>query len=137
MITRTGDGKRDRLKQIHKRSSDERYLDIIGILGDEYNLRILEAARKEPIAVERMVRELNIPVISCYRRVKELMEHGFLEANIIPDEERQKRKKVFRSNLESYRIRFAKGQILTEIRYVNKDAPEIIGSTPTFSTLGH
>jgi len=110
--------------KVHRRSSDVRTHDIIGILGDEYNLKILSATKDGSMSIDKMVQELDIPMISCYRRVKELEKNNLLQSKFIPSNSR-KRKRAYSSNLKSYNIRYVNGKILTEIRYNNREEPDM------------
>ncbi|MFB6109207.1 MAG: ArsR/SmtB family transcription factor [Haloplanus sp.] len=50
----------------------------LNILGNKYNVEILAAA-DEPRTAQELSDELDIPQSTCYRRVNELSEAGFLQ----------------------------------------------------------
>ncbi len=52
--------------------------EAVAVLGRKYSVDILRAAR-EPRSVSWLSQELDIPIATCYRRVKELSENMYLE----------------------------------------------------------
>jgi hypothetical protein len=109
--------------KVHRKASSIKTIDMIGLLGDEYSLKILTATQNYFMSIDRMIDELGIPMISCYRRVRELERHNLLESCYISSPG-TKRKRAYQSNLQSYNIQYVNGGIRTQVRYNNKEEPE-------------
>jgi len=62
--------------------------EAVAVLGRKYSVDILRAAR-EPRSVSWLSQELDIPIATCYRRVKELSENMYLE-EVTADESRDR-----------------------------------------------
>lgn len=79
---------------------------ILGPLADDYSIRILSATREKGKTVRELSRDLDVPIATCYRRVKEL-----LDASLLKNEEKRltaegKRANVLRSNVSSVEVSF-------------------------------
>lgn len=80
--------------------------ETLGPLADDYSIRILSATGEEGKTVRELSRELDVPIATCYRRVKELVS-----ASLLRNEEKRltkegKRANVLRANVSSIEISF-------------------------------
>lgn len=80
-------------------------VDVIRILGNDYNAEILSATQ-EPKSAQELSDELDVPIATCYRRIEELTDVDLLEHHdrVLSDDRR--RVSVYRRNVEEVRIRF-------------------------------
>jgi len=67
---------------------DSRALEVVKALSDEYSRKILLAIISKPLSIEEICAESHVPVSTCYRRVRELENHGIIrpEETIITED---------------------------------------------------
>jgi len=80
-------------------------LDVLRVLGNEYNAEILEATN-EPHSAQELSEELDVPIATCYRRIDELTEAELLELYDRPLSDEHRRINVFRRNVDEVRVEF-------------------------------
>jgi hypothetical protein len=121
--------------KVHRKPSTIKTHDMIGLLGDEYNLKILTATQDYFMSIDKMIDQLDIPMISCYRRVRELERYNLLASRFVISDSRKK-KRAYLSNLRSYHIQYNNGKIRTEVRYNDKEEPEYFDITSNLVYIG-
>ena len=80
-------------------------LDVLRVLGNEYNAEILEATN-EPHSAQELSEELDVPIATCYRRIDELTEADLLELYDRPLSDEHRRINVYRRNVDEVRVEF-------------------------------
>lgn len=80
-------------------------LEVLRVLGNEYNAEILEAT-DEPHSAQELSDELDVPIATCYRRIDELTEADLLELYDRPLSDEQRRINVYRRNIDEIRVEF-------------------------------
>lgn len=80
-------------------------LDVLRVLGNEYNAEILQAT-EEPHSAQELSDKLDVPIATCYRRIDELTEADLLELHDRPLSDEHRRINVYRRNLDEVRIEF-------------------------------
>ncbi|MEM2933317.1 MAG: winged helix-turn-helix domain-containing protein [Methanocellales archaeon] len=113
------------IKGLHGCDSMVDALEIMKLLADEYNIKILSASLKSPKSAQELSIDLNIPVASCYRKVRDLENANLLEVAdsvLTPD---GKRIKLYRSNVTRFYVTFEGEQLRVEIN-IRKAASEKI-----------
>lgn len=80
-------------------------LEVLRVLGNEYNAEILEATN-EPHSAQELSEELNVPIATCYRRIDELTEADLLELYDRPLSDEHRRINVYRRNVDEVRVEF-------------------------------
>lgn len=80
-------------------------LEVLRVLGNEYNAEILEAT-DEPYSAQELSDELDVPIATCYRRIDELTEADLLELYDRPLSDEQRRINVYRRNVDEIRVEF-------------------------------
>ncbi len=108
-------------------------LTIPRLLTDKYNLRILSATFYEPKHAQELSLLLNIPIASCYRKVRELEETGLLKCvdRILTREGR--RIKLYRSQINKINIFFEKGQLRIKLDLAYKENMEFVENWETLA----
>jgi len=86
--------------------------EAVELLGRKYSVDILRAA-KEPRSVSWLSQELDIPIATCYRRVKELSENMYLE-EVTAGESRDRTQ--YCRTTDSIEVNFASDLLLTDSR---------------------
>ena len=99
------------------------------LLGDEYNLKILSATSVKPKSISRLASELDIPEVSCYRKVKELHDNHLLDYVCNVPSKRGRDKRMFKTNLISFQIKFMCGKFDAQIYFDNNRNPLNIESS--------
>lgn len=79
--------------------------ELVRTLGSKYSAEIL-GATNEARSAQELSERLDIPIATCYRRIEELTEAGFLslEDSVLSDERR--RVDVYRRDVEEVRVTF-------------------------------
>ena len=80
-------------------------LDVLRVLGNEYNAEILEATN-EPHSAQELSESLGVPIATCYRRIDELTEADLLELYDRPLSDEHRRINVYRRNVDEVRVEF-------------------------------
>lgn len=80
-------------------------LEVLRVLGNEYNPEILEAAH-EPRSAQELSDRLDVPIATCYRRIEELEDVELLQLHDRPLSDEHRRVNVYRRNIEEIQIRF-------------------------------
>ena len=80
-------------------------LDVLRVLGNEYNAEILEATN-EPHSAQELSESLDVPIATCYRRIDELTEADLLELYDRPLSDEHRRINVYRRNVDEVRVEF-------------------------------
>lgn len=80
-------------------------LDVLQVLGNEYNAEILEAT-DEPHSAQELSETLDVPIATCYRRIDELTEAELLELYDRPLSDEHRRINVYRRNVDEIRVEF-------------------------------
>jgi predicted ArsR family transcriptional regulator len=80
-------------------------LDVLRVLGNEYNAEILEAAH-EPRSAQDLSDALDVPIATCYRRIEELTEAELLTLHDRPLSDEHRRINVYRRHVDEVNVRF-------------------------------
>ncbi len=80
-------------------------LDVLRVLGSEYNPEILQAAY-EPKSAQELSETLGVPIATCYRRIDDLTEADLLELHDRPLSDEHRRINVYRRNVDGVRVQF-------------------------------
>lgn len=80
-------------------------VEVLEVLGNEYNPEILRAAN-EPRSAQDLSDELDVPIATCYRRIEELTDAELLELHDRPLSDEHRRINVYRRNVDEIQIEF-------------------------------
>jgi hypothetical protein len=88
---------------------------ILSALGDESSRRILTSAIARGKTIEEISEEQNLPLSTCYRRTRTLLEEGLmiLERSVVTPA--GKRYAVYRTSFSETAISFINGEIAVEV----------------------
>lgn len=96
-------------------------LEVVRALSEEYSKRIILSTIAKSMSVEQISREQNIPISTCYRRVRELESAGVVKADNITIKDGKK--------LVSYKTTFKSASISLESGELRVDVtPNRVGS---------
>lgn len=79
--------------------------ELVRVLGKKYSIEILDAT-ENPRSAQEISDELDIPIATCYRRIKELAECDLLELEELELSEGNRRRKVYRRTISDVHISF-------------------------------
>ena len=98
------------------------------ILGDNYSAKILIAINTKPKTALEISEVYGIPIAACYRRINNLLEHGF----IVKDEryltQEGKRTWKYLSNVHQVNIMYRDGKLRVHCELRNGYADEYVRS---------
>lgn len=100
-------------------------LEIMKLIADEYNIKILSATLKAPKSAFELSAVLNIPIASCYRKVHDLERSNLLEVADSILTQDGKRLKLYRSNVMHFYVTFERECLKVEVN-LKKSASEKI-----------
>ena len=80
-------------------------LDVLRVLGNDYNAEILQAAH-EPKSAQDLSNELDVPIATCYRRIDELTEADLLALHDRPLSDQHRRINVYRRSVDEVNVHF-------------------------------
>lgn len=92
---------------------------VIRTVLDGYAFRILMATQEEECTAFDLSRRFGIPIVACYRRLRDLEEMGVISAARVTTSSPGHRIRHFRSHLRSARIRFEDGRLWAQIELAN------------------
>lgn len=85
---------------------EERPVESLRCLGKKYSMEILSAA-DEATTAKDLRADLEIPPATCYRRLEELAEHGFLEHDGTIVSEDLRSADAYRRRVEEINVTFS------------------------------
>lgn len=91
-------------------------LELPKILMDETNLKILSATTFKPRSARELSYIFAIPLASCYRKIKELEEQGFIKAVSRELTREGKRYSKYQSQVGSVKIAFENGHLKMQLQ---------------------
>jgi hypothetical protein len=91
-------------------------LELPKILMDETNLKILSATTFKPRSARELSYIFAIPLASCYRKIKELEEQGFIKAVSRELTREGKRYSKYQSQVGSVKIAFENGHLRMQLQ---------------------
>jgi hypothetical protein len=108
-------------------------LNLAQILMDEYNMKILAATSHKAKSARELAFLFDIPMASCYRKIKELVGAGLLKLDSTELSADGKRYNVYKSQIDCITMVYERGQMHLKIDMHLKPPVEIIRdmSVPT------
>jgi len=108
-------------------------LDLAQILMDEYNMKILAATSHKAKSARELAFLFDIPMASCYRKIKELVGAGLLKLDSTVLSADGKRYNIYKSQIECITMVYERGQMRLKIDMHLKPPVEIVRdmATPT------
>lgn len=88
---------------------------ILNVLGDELSRRILTSAITSGRSVEQISAEQNLPLSTCYRRIRHLVDEGLMIQERIVISQAGKRFAIYRTSFSDVAITFDRGEVAAEI----------------------
>ncbi len=99
-------------------------MDIPRLLMDEYNLKILSSTYYTGKSVRQLAYIFDIPIATCYRKIKELEDIGLLKCIERPLTRDGRRYKIYKSELMGIKISFERGKLKIRIELMYKNPIE-------------
>lgn len=100
-----------------------RIQSVVQGLADEYSRKIILSAIPSPKSVEDLSRENDIPLSTCYRRVRELLDAQMLIVEKIIVTNEGKKYELFRSAYRSVTVTFESEVMRVDVT-INEDVAE-------------
>lgn|GEM_PF-713790 len=104
---------------------------IAQLLMDEYNMKILAATSYKARSARELAFMFDIPLASCYRKLRELAAAGIMKlesTELTPD---GKRYKVYRSQIDYVTLVYEKGKVSMKVDIHLKSPLEIVRNMAT------
>jgi len=89
-------------------------VELLSVIGNEYNPEILQAAY-EPRSAQELSETLGVPIATCYRRIEELTEADLLELYDRPLSDEHRRINVYRRNVDEVHVEFRQGDCTVRV----------------------
>lgn len=106
-------------------------LDIAQILMDEYNMKILAATSHKPKGARELAFLFDIPMASCYRKIKELLGAGLLEVESTELSADGKRYSVYKSQIDTVTLVYERGQLRVQVSMSKRAPIEVVRDMAT------
>ena len=100
-------------------------LQLPRLLMDECNLKILSATTYKPRSARELSYIFGIPLASCYRKIKELEDQGFIKAVSRELTREGKRYSKYQSQIGSIKIAFEQGKLRMQLQLAWRQPIEI------------
>jgi predicted transcriptional regulator len=101
-------------------------LRIAQIMMDEYNIKILAATSHKPKSAREIAFLFDIPMASCYRKIKELLGAGLIRIDGTELSSDGKRYKIYKSLIDCVTLVYEHGQMRMKIDMTTKAPIEIV-----------
>jgi len=101
-------------------------LDLAQIMMDEYNMKILAATSHKAKSARELAFLFDIPMASCYRKIKELLGAGLLKLDSTELSSDGKRYNVYRSEINCITMVYERGQMRLKIDMCLRPPVEIV-----------
>jgi len=89
---------------------------ILDALGDEHCRKMLGSSITRARTVEQIAAETEVPVSTCYRKLRLLVDEGLMIAETIGTKGVGKRRLVYRTSILSAALRFGSGGVGIKVR---------------------
>jgi DNA-binding Lrp family transcriptional regulator len=89
-------------------------MTILGALGDASSRRILTSAMARGKTVEEISEEENLPLSTCYRRVREFLDDGLMVLEKLILTRTGKRYAIYRTSFTGVSVRFTSEETVVE-----------------------
>lgn len=99
---------------------------VSSLLADKYILHILSATYYQPKTVQELCLKFDIPIASCYRKIRELEASKLILCADRVVTKEGKRMKRYKSQINSINIYYEKGKIKVNLDLAFKGKEEII-----------
>lgn len=103
-------------------------IEALGVLADEYNMKILLATQRIPRTATYLSKRFNIPIAACYRRMKALIDAGLVRIVKRILNQSGKRESVFKSQLKSVSVHVENGSVKISMQLTNGQQDDCGGS---------
>jgi hypothetical protein len=100
-------------------------LDLAHIMMDEYNMKILAATSHKAKSARELAFVFDIPMASCYRKIKELLGAGLLKLDSTELSSDGKRYNVYKSQIDCITLVYEHGQMRMKIDMRSRPSIEI------------
>lgn len=94
---------------------DAAYPDILNTIADEYSRNIILSIITKPKSIEEIAKDEQIPISTCYRRVRDLETHGIIRLRETVITEEGKKIMRYGSSLKSATISIEPGEVTIDI----------------------
>ncbi|MDH4123509.1 MAG: helix-turn-helix domain-containing protein [Thermoplasmata archaeon] len=105
--------------------------DIAQLLMDEYNMKILAATSHKAKSARELAFMFDIPIASCYRKLRELAAAGLIKQESTELTADGKRYKVYRSQLDCVTLVYERGQMRMKVDMHLRTPIEIVRNMAT------
>ena len=102
-------------------------------MSDKYLRKIVVTAASAPKSVEEISRENGIPISTCYRRVRELVDMGILSEQRIVLNDEGKKYQTYASELKEARINFSSKGLTIETTFLPHEPSRQYVMMPTMN----
>jgi len=108
-------------------SDENKAIEVVKVLSDEYSRKIILSIVATSLPIEEISRLQNIPISTCYRRIREMQHFGVIRADrtIIRDD--GKKFVCYKSAIKNATILIDSGELKVDV-VINKDPAEKLGS---------
>jgi DNA-binding Lrp family transcriptional regulator len=96
-------------------SDEEKALEVIRVLSDEYSRKIVLSIITTSLPIETISNEQHIPASTCYRRIHELLSYGIVRADKTIVQEDGKKFICYKSSFKSALIRLESGELKVDL----------------------
>lgn len=93
---------------------------------DSYNMKILAATSHKAKSARELAFLFDIPLASCYRKIRELTGAGLLKLESTELSSDGKRYKIYRSQINCVTLVYERGQLRMKVDMNMKDTLEIV-----------
>ncbi len=104
-------------------SDYEKASEVMKVVSDEYSRRIVVAIMSRSLSIEEISREENIPISTCYRRIRRMQRLGLVRVDKTVIQGDGKKYVCYRAAFRNPSIRVTPGEVLVDV-IPNTDASD-------------
>ena len=98
---------------------EARAVEMVNALSDEYSRRIVLAIMSKNQSIEELSKGLNIPISTCYRKVRNMLRFGIVRPVRTVIDENGKKFVSYATSFKNASVRFESGEILVDVTFDN------------------
>lgn len=96
-------------------SDNEKAAEVMKIVSDEYSRKIVVSIMSRSLSIEEISRERNIPISTCYRRIRRMQNLGLVKVDKTVIQEDGKKYVCYRAAFRDPSIQLLSGELVVDV----------------------
>lgn len=98
---------------------DTKAVEIVNALSDEYSRKIVLAIMSKSESIEELSKDLDIPISTCYRKVRHMLRFGIVRPFRTVIDENGKKYVSYATTFKNASVKFESGEMMVDVIFNN------------------